>query len=80
VLDPTTSKRMVRASVASLVCACATVVTAALLAGRLERSPVLVAANGGFAVAAAIFATASAEAALSSRSRRGAEARGPATS
>lgn len=55
---------MVRASVASLACSSAAVITAAFLAGREERSPVLVAANGGFAVAAAIFATASAEAAL----------------
>lgn len=58
---------MVRASVASLACAAAAVVTSALLAGRDERSPVLVAANGGFAVAAAIFATASADAALRPR-------------
>ncbi|GAC1299249.1 MAG: hypothetical protein NVSMB19_02900 [Vulcanimicrobiaceae bacterium] len=72
-LDAENSKRMVRTSVASLACASAAVVTAALLAGRDERSPVLVAANGGFAVAAAIFATASAEAALRSRKA------GPAT-
>jgi len=55
---------MVRASVASLACASATVITAALLAGREERSPFLIATSGGFAIAAAIFATASSSAAL----------------
>jgi len=67
VFDDAASQRLVRASVAALICASAAVITSAVIAGREERSAVLVAANGGFAVAAAIFATAGAEAALRSR-------------
>ena len=77
--DSSSSTRLVRASVASLVCAATTIVTATLLATRHERAPALVAVNGGFALAAAIFATASATAVLRSRDGEATNATNPQT-
>lgn len=53
-----------RSSVASIVCASATVVTSALLVTRGDRAPALAALGGGFATAAAVFACAGASMAL----------------
>lgn len=67
--DRATAQRLVRSSVAALACATATVISATLLARRDEPAPATAAVTGGLALAAAVFATVGASAALGSDAR-----------